>query len=348
MNCVLTTAEIAAMVGGTVLGPGDLVIRGLAKIEDAGPDEVTFVANARYFKQLMTTRAGAALVAPGTPHSLKVMIEVGDPYRAFQQLLPVFHPRIEWLPRGIHATAVIDPTAQIGKDVAIGAFTYVGPRATIGDRTTLFPHVVIAGEVSIGEDCEIHSHVSIREGVVLSNGVVVQDGAVVGSDGFGFAPGASGYDKVPQLGIVRLESSVEIGANTTIDRATLGQTVIGTGTKLDNLIQVAHNVKIGSHTVIAAQSGISGSTTIGDHCRIGGQVGIVGHLKLGDGVGIGAQSGVSGGIADGELYSGSPARPHSLWKKIEAAASRLPELLKRVRKLESAVFGPQGAEDKVE
>lgn len=331
----MTVAEIAARIGGTVHGNGDLLICGLAKIEEAGKNELTFFANARYARFLEVTGAGAILVPQNDfPALSRTLIAVGDPYLAFQELLPVFYPQTPWLEKGIHATAVVHPSAELEADVAVGAFCHIGPNCKIGRGTQLFPHVILAADVEIGAACVVHSRVTLREGVVLGNRVVIQDGAVIGSDGFGFAAHADGYAKVPQLGRVVIEDDVEVGANTTIDRATLGETVIGAGTKLDNLIQVAHNVTIGSHTVIAAQTGISGSSKIGANVRIGGQVGIVGHIEIGDRVGIGAQAGIANSIPAGELVSGSPARSHSLWKRIEAALTRLPELTRRVRKLE--------------
>ena len=334
----MTTAEIAKLLQGRLAGSGDIVIHGVAKIEEAGPRELTFVANPRYAKYLETTGAGAVLVGKGMSSDRMAVIEVDDPYTCFLLLLERFNPVISWLAPGIHPTAVIEPTVTLAEDVAIGAYCYVGPRATIGRGSRIFPQSVIGADVSMGAECEIHSHVSIREGVILGDRVVIQDGAVIGSDGFGFAPTAEGYRKIPQLGRVVIAHDVEVGANTTIDRATLGETTIGKGTKLDNLIQVAHNVSIGSDTVIAAHTGISGSARIGDRCRIGGQVGIVGHLRIGDDVQIGAQSGVAGDVDDKTIVSGSPARSHALWKRIEAALTRLPELLRRVRKLETTVF----------
>jgi UDP-3-O-[3-hydroxymyristoyl] glucosamine N-acyltransferase len=334
----MTTGEIAQMLGGTLVGDGGVIIRGMAKIESAGPSDLSFVANVKYLAHLETTRAGAVLVAPGVKAPTCTAIEVNDPYFSFLLLLERFHPRTVWLDPGVHPTAVVAPDARLGENVSIGAFSYVGPRSVVGAGTQIFPHAVIGADVQIGDHCEIHSHTSLREGVRLGNRVVVQDGAVIGSDGFGFAPTPDGYRKVPQLGVVQIADDVEIGANTTIDRATLGETTIGRGTKLDNLIQVAHNVTIGTDTVIAAQTGISGSAHIGDRCQIGGQAGIVGHVKIGNRVGIAAKAGVPGNIGDDEIYSGTPARPHALWKRIEASLTRLPDLFKRVRELEMAVM----------
>jgi UDP-3-O-[3-hydroxymyristoyl] glucosamine N-acyltransferase len=334
----MTAADVARHLGGTLRGNAATIITDVAKIEEAGPNDLSFVANVKYIRHLDATRAGVILVASGIAAGDRTVIEVADPYLAFMRMLEFFHPRTIWLQQGIHPTAVIEPDAQIGTDVSIGAYCYIGPRSVVGSGTLLYPHVILGADVVLGERCEIHSRVTLREGVRLGSRVVVQDGAVIGSDGFGFAACEDGYVKIPQRGIVVISDDVEIGANTTIDRATLGETVIGRGTKLDNLIQVAHNATIGSHTVIAAQSGVSGSTRVGDRCRIGGQVGIIGHLSIGDNVMIGAQSGVGADVDAGEVVSGTPARSHSLWKRIEAALTRLPELFKRVRALEAAVF----------
>jgi UDP-3-O-[3-hydroxymyristoyl] glucosamine N-acyltransferase len=333
----MTAAEIARFLGGKLIGDGGVRISGVAKIEEAGPGDLSFVANVKYARFLSETRAGAVLVAPGARESAATLIEVADPYVDFLRLLERFHPQQPWLEPGIHPSAVIAPDAVLGKDVTVGALCYVGPRSLIGDGTTIFPHVVIGADVVIGSDCQIHSQASVREGARLGDRVIIHDGVVVGSDGFGFGFQDGTYRKIPQMGIVRIEDDVEIGANTAIDRATLGETVIRRGTKLDNLIQVAHNVVIGSDTVIAAQTGVSGSAIVGDHCRIGGQVGITGHLRIGNEVQIGAQSGLAGDVADGEIFSGSPARPHGLWKRIEACLTHLPELVKRVRALEETI-----------
>lgn len=339
MNRPMTVGEIAQRLGGIARGELNRTITNVAKIEIAGPEDLAFIANVKYVRYLDTARAGAVLVAPGLADDvLQTVIEVPDPYLAFMQMLEYFHPREIWLIKGIHPTAVVEPDANISADASIGAFCYIGPRSTVGAGSSLYPHVVLGADVVVGEQCEIHSRVTLREGVRLGNRVIIQDGAVLGSDGFGFAQCEGGYLKIPQRGTVTIADDVEIGANTTIDRATLGETVIGRGTKLDNLIQVAHNVMIGSHTVIAAQTGISGSAKVGDFCRIGGQVGIVGHLTIEDRVMIGAQSGVGGGVSAGEVVSGSPARSHSLWKRIEASLTHLPDLFRRVRQLEAAVF----------
>lgn len=335
MAVKLTVTELAAFVGGKVIGDEDRLIEGMGKIEAARPNEVTFLANPRYAHYLSQSKAGAVLVPPGTPAGGPTLIEVENPYLAFLALLERFFPQQPWVKAGVHPTAVLEAEVELGPEVAIGAFCFVGRGTQIGARTVLFPQVVVGPECRIGDDCRIYPRATIRERVRIGNRVIIQPGAVIGADGFGFIPDTGEYRKVPQVGTVVIEDGVEIGANTTIDRATLGETRIGAGTKLDNLIQVAHNVVIGENCVIAAQTGISGSTRIGKDVRIAGQVGFVGHISVGDGAQVGAQSGVGRNIPPGAVFSGRPARPHNLWRRIEACITRLPDLFRRVRALET-------------
>ncbi len=334
MAVKLTVNELAALVGGKVIGDGDRLIEGLGKIESARPTEVTFLANPRYTHYLSQSKAGAVLVPAGTSASGPTLIEVENPYMAFLTLLEGFFPQEPWVNVGVHPTAVLEEGVDVDKSAAIGAFCFVGRGTRIGERTILFPHVIIGPDCHVGDDCRIYSHTAIRERVHIGNHVVLQPGVVLGSDGFGFVPDSDRYRKIPQVGTVVIEDNVEIGANTTIDRATLGETRICSGTKLDNLIQVAHNVDIGSNSVIAAQTGISGSTRIGKGARIAGQVGFVGHISIGDDVQIGAQSGVGQSVPDKTVVSGTPARSHNLWRRIEASLTRLPDLFRRVRAIE--------------
>ncbi len=347
MTQTMTAAEIARFLGGRLVGDGDVVIRGLAKIEEAGRGDLSFIANIKYTRFLDTTQAGAVLVAPGARSTTTTVIEVTDPYADFLRMLEMFHAQRPWLEPGVHASAVIAPDAVLGAGVAVGALSFIGPRSVVGEGTVIYPQVTIAADVIVGRHCQIHSQVSLREQVRLGDRVIIHDGAVIGSDGFGFALQDGAYHKIPQLGTVTIGDDVEIGANTTVDRATLGETVIQRGTKLDNLIQVAHNVVVGADTVIAAQTGISGSARIGERCRIGGQVGIAGHLRMGDGVQVAAQAGIAGDVPAGEVISGSPARPHALWKRIEASLTRLPDLFRRVRELE-AVTSSGTSKDRAE
>jgi UDP-3-O-[3-hydroxymyristoyl] glucosamine N-acyltransferase len=261
-------------------------------------------------------------------------IRVDDVYFRFLQIFLLFNPRKEILEPEIHPSAVIHPSATVGKEVALGAHTFVGGNVKIGNHTKIFPGCVLLDEVIIGEHCILYPLVSIREECRVGNRVIIHNGAVIGSDGFGFAPFEGRFHKIPQIGKVIIEDDVEIGANCTIDRATMGETIIRNGSKLDNLIHIAHNVELGESTVMAAQVGISGSTKIGHHVMVGGQVGTVGHITIGNYAQIGAKSGVSKNVPDKEVYFGYIARPIMRTKRIEAVVNQLPELLKRVIQLE--------------
>lgn len=335
---VLTLGELAGKIGGELHGDPAVQIHGTAKIDEADEKHITFLANSKYRGALSSSRAAAVIIdeklgiRPEIPY-----IVAPDAYFGFLQAVLLFQPHRELLRPEIHSSAVIDAGAHLGENVSVGAHCYIGPGVTIGDRSQIYPNCTILNDASLGEECIVHPSVTIREDSVIGNRVILQCGAVIGSDGFGFAPYEGKFHKIPQLGRVVLEDDVEIGANATIDRATMGDTVIKTGTKLDNLVQVAHNVVLGKHSVIAAQTGISGSSEVGDHAMIGGQVGIVGHIKLGNRVRVGAQSGISKSMGDDEVCFGTPARPIMKAKKIEASLNSLPELRKRVKELETAM-----------
>ncbi len=328
---------IAEMIGAKIDGNPEITISGLAKIEEAGPGQLTFIANPKYEKFIHQTKASAILVAENFPQSDKTLLRCKDPYFAFMTLVKQFYGGGPSLSKGIHPTAVIGEGTHLGKDVAIGAHVVIGENCDIGDGVQLYPGVVLSNEVSIGRDSILYANVSVRERCRIGERVIIQMGAVIGSDGFGFAFHEGRYHKIPQMGIVIIEDDVEIGANTTIDRATLGATVIRRGTKLDNLIQVAHNVEIGEHTVMAAQTGIAGSTKVGNYVKMGGQVGLAGHIEIGDQVTLGAQSGVDKSIPAGEYYFGYPARPARTVMREISALTRLPELLRRVKILEDEI-----------
>ncbi len=330
----LTLAEIAKIVQGDLEGNGAIKIHDVAKIEQANTGEITFISNPKYAKFIDSTGASAVLVSQDFPETKKPIIRAQNPYFSFLKILKIFHPSGEALVEGIHPTAIIDRSTKIGANVRIGAGVIIDRNCNIGDNVTIFPGVVIAQEVAIGNNTLIYANVALREQVRIGNNVIIHSGTVVGSDGFGFAKEGQQYHKIPQVGTVIIEDDVEIGANCAIDRATLGATIIRKGVKLDNLIQVAHNVEIGENTVIAAQTGISGSTRIGKNVMIGGQVGFVGHIELGDNTTIGAQSGVSKSLPPNSVYFGYPARPIMQAKREEAALRKLPELLKRVAALE--------------
>jgi len=330
--------DIATHLGGEVEGDENLEITGLAPIEEAKSGDLTFLSNPKYVKFLERTQASAIILPkdmvcpPG-----KSVIRVANPYFAFAQVIPLFYPSKPFLPVGIHPTAVIGEEVLLGKDVAIGPYVVIGDRCRIGEGTVLFPGVILGEEVWIGSHCVIHARVSIRERVRLGDRVIVHDGAVIGSDGFGFAFEGGKYHKIPQVGTVIIEDDVEIGANVTIDRATLGETRICKGVKLDNLIQIAHNCYIGEHTAIAGQAGLSGSTRLGKYVRVGGQAGFAGHLEVGDFAIVAAQSGVDKSIPPRVMVFGYPARPHREALRFEAGVHQIPQVLKTLRELRKRI-----------
>lgn len=329
---------LADLVKGSYSGPADLEIHTASKIETAEEGSVTFLANPRYFALFEATAASLVIVPESfKKNGDKPVIRVKNPYYAFALVLQHLYPPPRLVEPGIHETAIIGSGAVLGKNVAIGPYTVIGSGCQVGDNTILFPFAVMADGARVGADCVIHSHVSIREKVNIGNRVVIHDGAVIGSDGFGFAPEEGVYHKIPQVGTVIVEDDVEIGAGTTIDRATMGETVIEQGVKLDNLIQVAHNCRIGEHSVIAAQTGLSGSTAVGKNARIGGQVGFAGHMRIGENVIIAAQSGVSKDVPDGVMVSGTPALPHRSGMRMQAAVRHLPDLLKEFKQLKERI-----------
>ncbi len=331
----LSLTEIAELVQGELEGEDTINIHGVAKIEDAGVGEITFISNPRYEKFIDTTGASAVLVSKDFSRAAKPVIRTQNPYFSFIKVLRVFHPPGEILREGIHPSAVVDKTTQIGANARIGAGAVIEQNCKIGENVSIYPGVTIGPQVVIGNKTIIHANVVLREKVQIGNNVIIHSGTVIGSDGFGFAREGQQYHKIPQVGIVIIEDDVEIGANCTIDRATLGATILRKGVKLDNLIQVAHNVEIGENTVVAAQTGISGSTKIGKNVMIGGQVGFVGHIEIGDNTTIGAQSGVSKSLPPNSIYFGYPARPIMQAKREEAALRKLPELLKKIANLEA-------------
>jgi UDP-3-O-[3-hydroxymyristoyl] glucosamine N-acyltransferase len=286
---------------------------------------------------LDTTKAGAVIIDRKHSKPAMPVIRVDDPYVSALQTVKIFYPEAEPRLVGIHPSAVIAKSAKLGKEVGIGAGAVIEENAVLGDRVSIGPNAVIEKDVVIGDDSRIHANVTIRHHCKVGKRVIIHPGAVIGAEGFGFAPTEGRFEKIPQVGIVVIEDDADIGANTCIDRAFLGATRIGRGVKLDNLIQIAHNVEVDDHTVIAAQTGISGSTRIGKGVMMGGQVGITGHIEISDGVKIGAQSGVTKGFPPGATIFGYPARPIMETKRIEACLVRLPELLKRVAELEQAL-----------
>jgi UDP-3-O-[3-hydroxymyristoyl] glucosamine N-acyltransferase len=326
--------QLAARLGCELLGDGEVEIEGVAGIEQARPGDLTFLANPRYAAHLASTRASAVVLAPGHESTLPRLV-VTNPYLTFARAVAVLRPS-DPPAVGVDPGAHVDPTAVLGKGVHVGAFAVVGKRARVGARTVLRAHVVLYEDVTVGEDCVLHSGVHVREGCRLGDRVVVQNGAVIGADGFGFArDGENRYHKFPQVGTVVIEDDVEIGALTAIDRAALGETRVGRGSKLDNLVQVGHSVTIGRDTVLAGQVGIAGSTRLGDRVTLAGQVGVAGHLTIGDDVIATAQTGIPSSVVAGRLVSGYPAIDNRAWLKSSAVFARLPELQRRVRELEA-------------
>ena len=325
--------QLAEHVKGTLAGDGNVLITAVAGIEDAVEGCITFLANPKYRSQLEQTKASAVIVAPDIDIPSLNLIKASNPYLAFAQVLSLFaqkcHP-----PVGIDENCSIGEEVTVGDDCAIGAHVAIGKHVTIGNGTIIYPGVVIGDKVSIGSDCILYPNVSLLQEVRIGNRVIVHSGTTIGSDGFGFAPTGQGYYKIPQTGTVVIDDDVEIGANVSIDRATLGETRIHKGVKIDNLVQIAHNVVIGEHSVVVSQVGISGSTKVGKHVTLAGQVGLVGHIQIGDKAMIGAKSGVSKSVPEGTMLSGSPAVDHRLWRKSQVSLLKLPEALKTIRTLE--------------
>jgi UDP-3-O-[3-hydroxymyristoyl] glucosamine N-acyltransferase len=332
--------QIASMLNGVVEGDNDASVSGLSKIEEGTPGTLTFLANPKYTSFIYQTKASIAIVSKdfvaeeALPSTLTI-IRVEDAYASFAKLLEAYNQLSKPKP-GIHPSAVIAATAQVGKDVYIGAFVYVGEYSKIGDGVAVHAGTIIGDKVSIGNNATLNAGVKVYADCQIGNHCTLHAGVVIGGDGFGFAPNSeNNYAKVPQIGNVIIEDHVEVGANTTIDRATLGSTIIRRGVKIDNLIQIAHNVEIGENTVIAAQTGIAGSTKIGKNCMIGGQVGIVGHITIADGTKIAAQSGVGSDIKEpNTIIQGSPAFAIMDYKKSYVGFRKLPDLIRRIEDLE--------------
>jgi UDP-3-O-[3-hydroxymyristoyl] glucosamine N-acyltransferase len=340
-DSALTAEAVAHLIGGELRGDGSVRVVRVAALDRATPDELSFFANPRYADEFASSRAGVVLVSPELadhPGGPQLRIVVDKPQEAMLLVLPALYPPP---PRatGIHPSAVIGAGANLGKDVAVGAHSIIGENAVLADRVVIGPLCDVGRDVTIGEDSHLVSGVTLYPGSILGARVRLHAGVRVGSDGFGYVPTRTGVQKIPHVGRCILEDDVEIGANSTIDRGSIADTVIGAGTKLDNLVMIAHNVRLGRMCLIAAQSGIAGSTRLGDGCMIGGQVGVTGHLELGNNVKLGAGSGVMDDIPDGQMWSGAPARPQREWLKATSAfyklADRLREIEQRIRERET-------------
>lgn len=334
-----TAKQIADFVGGRVEGDINASVHTFAKIEEGTEGAISFLSNPKYTHYLYDTKSSVVLINEDVKleRSVKAtLIRVKDAYECIAKLLQLYESS---KPRktGVHSLAYISPKALIGKDCYIGPFVYIGDNVRIGDGCQIYPNSVIEDNVSFGDNCLIYANVSIYHDCKIGNNVTIHSGSVIGADGFGFAPNQDGYDKIPQIGIVKIEDNVEIGANSCVDRSTMGQTIIRKGVKIDNLVQVAHNVEIGENTVMSAQVGIAGSTKVGSWCMFGGQVGLAGHITVGDKTFLGAQSGVPGNIRGNEKLIGTPPmEPHKYFKS-QAIFRKLPELYKQIAELQKQV-----------
>ena len=328
-----TLGELAEALGATLEGDPRRVVTGVAPLQSAGPDQVSFVTNARYHDAAKVSRAGAFVAGADAAGLPAPVLRVRAPQQALVDLLNLFHPPAAVVP-GVHPSAVIAADARVDPTAAVAAHAVVDAGARIGPRVRVGPLVYVGGGVEIGEDSVLGAHVVVLAGVRLGRRVVVHPGAVLGADGFGFAFDGAQHRKIPQTGSVLIEDDVEIGANTTIDRATFGDTIVRRGTKIDNLVQIGHNVEVGEHSILVAQVGISGSSRLGRGVVLAGQVGVADHVTIGDGALVGAQAGVPSSLDAGGKFLGTPARPILEAKRIMAAEAKLPELLRRVRALE--------------
>ncbi len=330
----MTLQELAGRIGGELEGDGGVEVRGVATLEDAGPGDVAFLANRKYAGQVAATRAAAVIAGADLASAPCAIIRAADPYLAFAQAVTLFAPKDRPGP-GVSPLASVDASAVVGPEVHVGPFAYVGPGAQIGARCVIHTHAVVMAGAVLGDDCLIYPHASIRERCVLGHRVILQNGAVVGSDGYGYAPRRDGsYQKIPQIATVVIEDDVEIGANAAIDRPAVGETRIGAGTKIDNLVQVAHGVRVGRNVMLVSQVGVAGSTTIGDAVILAGQVGVAGHLHVGAGTRATAQTGIPNSLPDGSFVSGYPAIDNRDWLKASAVFKRLPDLKRSVADLE--------------
>jgi UDP-3-O-[3-hydroxymyristoyl] glucosamine N-acyltransferase len=333
----LKLSELADRLACRLEGDGDIDIRGVAGIEKAGPSDLTFFANNKYAAALSRAGAGAVILGDDARSAPCAMLRTKNPYLAFAKAVEIFAD--PWKPpAGLHPLALAGKSSIIAPDASIGPFAHIGDGARIGARTIVHPHAVVGRHAVVGDDCIIHALVSIRERVVIGNRVVVQDGAVIGSDGYGFARDADGsHYKIPQVGDVVIEDDVEVGANTTIDRPAVGETRIGAGAKIDNLVQIAHGVSVGRRSLLAAQVGIAGSATLEESVTLAGQVGVAGHLTIGKGTIATAQTGIPNSVEPGSLISGYPAIDNRDWLKASAVFKRLPELRRTVADLERRI-----------
>lgn len=327
--------ELASLLDGEILGDHDLEITGVSGISEAKEGDITFLSSKRFLKDLSTCRASCLIVKESIPDIQMTQLRVSNPYLAFAKLLGHFYVK-PGKSFGISKSAYVSDKAKIGNNVSVFPFSYISDGVSIGDDCIIYPNVFIGENTAIGNHCTIYPHVTLREGVTIGSRVIIHSGSVIGSDGFGYVFDQGRHYKIPQVGGVIVGDDVEIGSNVSVDRATTGHTVIGKGTKIDNLCQIAHNVKVGTNSILVAQVGIGGSSEIGDYVTLAGQVGVSDHTKIDSETMVGAQSGIMGHVTKG-AYSGSPAIPHRDWLKSQAIYAKLPELHKKIKELEERI-----------
>ena len=345
-----TLSEIAKHLNGKVLGDGNITIAGVSGLREARDGDLSFLANSRYSGLLCDTKASAVIISEESVDAVRDKISaiiVKNPDLAFAKVVELFTPSSIKPHKGVHPTAVVGNGVKIGKDISIGAYSVIEDCVVIDDGSVIYPNVYIGFSARIGSDCLIYPRVVVRERVEIGNRVIIHSGSVIGSDGFGYALLNGIHHKIPQIGSVLIEDDVEIGANVTIDRARFDRTVIRKGTKIDNLVQIAHNVVIGENSVIAAQCGIAGSTRIGKNAKLGGQVGIVGHINIGDNVTIAAQAGVSKDVQSNSVISGAPAKPHKQQLREWASLRKLPELINDMKALKEQIEALKSSIDEI-
>lgn len=334
-----TAEQIASVIGGKIEGDKDAKVRTFAKIEEGVEGAISFLSNPKYTHYIYDTKSSVVIVNEDVELEGTVaptLIRVKNAYESIAQLLQIYEAS-KPKKTGVSPQAYISPTAKVGKDCYVGPFACIGEGTVIGDGCQIYPHAVVGDNVKMGNGCILYPNTTVYQGCKIGNNVTLHAGSVIGADGFGFAPNADGYDKIPQIGIVTIEDNVEIGANTCVDRSTMGSTVIRKGVKLDNLVQVAHNVEIGENTVMSAQVGIAGSTKVGSWCMFGGQVGIAGHITIGDKTFLGAQSGVPGSLKGGEELIGTPPMNPRNYFKSQAIFRRLPDMYKELEALKKTI-----------
>ncbi len=328
-----TLSEIASAINGKILGDEMIIIKGVCGIKEAQEGDITFLANPKYKSFVETTKASAVIAAKDVTSPTKTIVQTDNPSLAFTKVISMFLPQGIKHPRGIAQSACIDKNAKVSSAAAIGAHSVIEEGAEISEGAIIYPNVYVGRNTKIGKNTLIYPNVTIRESTQIGENVIIHSGTVIGSDGFGYIDIGEEHHKIPQHGIVVIEDDVEIGANVAIDRARFGKTIIGKGTKIDNLVQIAHNVRIGPNSIIVSQAGISGSTTIGKNAILAGQAGLVGHIELGDNVIVGAQAGVTKSVPSDTIVLGSPAKPMSEQKRIFACIDRLPELFSTLQKI---------------